>query len=303
MKHTTIKTAFAALIAATALSSTVSVDDAHAKYKVKDMKFHIVQGAYEDYPVFEMKYQSGAWKWVNQNKTFKPRLKVYFKANKQSAASVFLSQTGVKLWQTPTNYATKKYEKLTSLSIGKATLSAYKNQAAAVCDVFGKNQKVVRDINLQIKFDVWFAKQPTHKYKNGNLPIKIVCQAKPDGPTRNQQTSSSELQKDKMRLTKLKLYTIPKNPKCKEKFRLVAQFHTSKVGKVDFTLFRGDGAKQNASVKTKRVSSGYAKRWSKEYKFNESTQRKYMIVVKGHKASTNWVPIKIWCDPAGGLSG
>lgn len=301
MTHTTIKTAFAALIAATALSSTVSVDDAHAKYKVKEMKFHIVQGAYENLPALEMKYSSGKWRWANESDNFKPRLKVYFKANAKSHGRVLLDGIGV-IWDMPAQYFTKKHEELVTLNFGKTVLSKYKNKAAALCDVFGGANKVVRDMNIETTFDVYRQKTVEHKYKKGTFPMKVVCRAKPDGPTRNPQTSENQVKKD-LKLTKLKLYTIPNNPKCGKSVKLVGEFHTNTPGKVEFMLVRGDGAKQNASVATTKGGSGYVKRWAKTYKFNKSTQRKYMIIAKGHKASTNWVHMKIWCDPAKGLAG
>ena len=293
MTHTTIKTAFAALIAATAMSSTISVDEAHAKYKVKEMKFHFVQGAYEDTPVLEMKYSSGKWNWVNQSDSFKPRLKVYYKANAKTRGRVLLDNMGV-IWQMPSGYYAKSYEKLITLNVGKTVLASYKNQAAAACDVFGKDKKVVRDFNIGATFDVWREKTAQHKYKNGSFPIKVVCHAKPDGPTRNPNTSSNQQKKD-LKLTKLKIYTIPAKPKCGKPVKMVGEFHTNEPGKIEFMYVRGDGAKQNASVVTTKTANGFSKRWAKTYKFNETTFRKYMIIVKGHPASTNWKPLKVHC--------
>ncbi len=294
MTNTTIKTAFAALIAATALSSTVAVDEAHAKYKVKDMKFHIVQGAYENLPVLEMKYSSGSWQWVNKSTTFKPRLKVYFKANAKSRSIVRLDDYGI-IWKMPENYFTKSHEELVTLGFGKTILSSFKNKAVALCDVFGGSNKVVRDMTLGTSMQVYREKSAESKYKDGTFPMKVVCRAKPDGPTRNPQTSSSEQQKKNLKLTKLKLYTIPAKPVCGKPVKLVGEFHTNMPGKIEFKLFRGDGAKQNASVVTTKTSSGYAKRWAKTYKFNETTFRKYMIVAMGHPASTDWKHIKVHC--------
>jgi hypothetical protein len=70
---------------------------------------------------------------------------------------------------------------------------------------------------------------------------------------------------DPLKVTELKLYTSPAKPVCGKPFRLVAEFHTNKPGKVNFTLHRHDGEKQNASVEVGAVKGGFAKRWWKEY--------------------------------------
>ena len=98
-----------------------------------------------------------------------------------------------------------------------------------------------------------------HGYK-GKLPIKVVCQAK-----------QPKRAKIDLKVSKLKLYTIPARPKCGQPVRLVTEIHTNKPGKVNFMLFRHDGAKQAASLKT---GNGYAKRWAKTYTFNKTTKRK-----------------------------
>ena len=70
-----------------------------------------------------------------------------------------------------------------------------------------------------------------------------------------------------------------------------------------FGWIDGMRRKLDAERTMQLISPRKAEHWAKTYKFNKSTQRKYMIIAKGHKASTNWVHMKIWCDPAGGYSG
>lgn len=44
--------------------------------------------------------------------------------------------------------------------------------------------------------------------------------------------------------------------------------------------------------------------WQKKYTFTKTESRKYMIYVKGHKATAMWVPLGAKCSsgPAGGFS-
>lgn len=285
MRNVLVKSTLAAIL----LSSPFAVTEAAAK--LKEAKFHIVQGAYENLPAMEMKFSGGKWVWSNKSDHFKPRLKVYFKASRQSAAVLNVQDIG-KVWGMPANYYTRKYEKLITLGIGKAQLSGAQNKAVALCDVFGGSKKVVRDMNLPATLVV-ADQYGVGGQRSGSFPVKVVCQAKPD-PTRNPVS---------MNLTKLKLYTIPAQPKCGKPVKLVGEFHTNKPGKVDFVLFRGDGANQKASVTTSKGGSGYVKRWAKTYTFKKTTIRKYMIVPVGHKKSTPWVPVHVRCDATKGISG
>jgi hypothetical protein len=98
-----------------------------------------------------------------------------------------------------------------------------------------------------------------------------------------------------LKVTELKLYTVPANPKCGEPVNLITEIHTNKPGKVEFQLFRRDGEKQEASLVTEKVSGGYAKRWAKKYKYDQSIRREYLVVVRGHEFSSQWVPVDVKC--------
>jgi hypothetical protein len=96
-------------------------------------------------------------------------------------------------------------------------------------------------------------------------------------------------------VTQLKLYTVPAEPKCGQPVSLITEIHTNKPGKVEFQLFRRDGEKQEASLVTEKISGGYAKRWSKRYTYNQSIRREYLVVVRGHEFSSQWVPVDVRC--------
>ena len=76
MRNTILKATLAAIVLAAPLAAT------EASAKIKEVKFHFVNDAYADYPVYEMKYQNGKWVWANKGKAFKPRMKYRIKHNK-----------------------------------------------------------------------------------------------------------------------------------------------------------------------------------------------------------------------------
>ena len=284
MRNTLIKATLSAIM----LSTPMAALDAVAK--LKEAKFHIVTGQYENLPAMNMKFSGGKWIWSNKNDHFKPRLKVFYKANRQSAAVLNVQGIG-RVWGTPANYYTRKYEKLITLGIGKTQLSQVTNKASALCDVFGGSKKTVRDMNLSAELRV-SDEFGNGGQKNGIFPVKVVCQAKP-APSR---------QPVALKLTDLKLYTIPSKPKCGKPVKMVAEFHSNKPGKIEFIYYRGDGENQKASVTTSKGGKGSVKRWAKSYQFNKTTIRKYKVVAVGHNASTQWVPLHVRCDNTNGFS-
>ena len=286
-----LKTAMAAIV----LSSPLAATEALA-YKVKEMKFHFVEGPYENLPVMEMKFENGAWNWVNQSSKFTARLKVFFRASRKSGATVKLKGFG-NIWTTPLKYRTKKYEKLDSISIGRSILNRYKSDAVAACERSGGPRKVVRDMPIQATMNVYndYAGGGA-KDKHGYFPTKVVCHAKRRTGNTPTADSSGGHYTAKLQLKKLKLYTVPGKPTCGKPVKLVAEFHTNRAGKVDFMLYRGDGEMQKASVTTTKGGRGYVKRWSKTYTLKSSTNRKYMIASHEHHKSTKWLPLKVNCS-------
>ena len=285
MSKKIVTTALAALV----LSSPLAAVEASAKVKV--VKHHFVQGGFEDYPVMEMKFSGGKWNWVNKGKIFKPRVKLYFTGStKLDRAKLYTTKGGARLWQLPQGYKTKKYEKLVTLSVGSNVLSKQFATAQSVCKSAGSTKKVVSDIAVNTKFEIAETTRNHHvKSSTSPMPMKVVCYPKP--PSSN----SAGTPKFNFAVSKVSLHTVPARPVCGEPVRLVANFLATGPGKVNFTLFRSDGAKQNASVKIHKNGHGFMNHWVKSYTFNKRTLRKYMIVVKGHKASTNWIPMNVRC--------
>ena len=295
MSKKIVTTALAALV----LSSPLAAVEASAKVKV--VKHHFVQSAFEDYPVMEMKFSGGKWHWVNKGKTFKPRVKLYFKSSTKVDVSMLRTNKGIKLWQSAAGYKTKKFEKLVKVSVGAVALNPELGTAKSVCKSSGGSKKVVKDIAVNTKYIATDHMGVTSHYKASTKPMlmKVVCHAKaPSGGS-----NSAGKPKSNFAVANVILHTVPANPVCGKPVKLVANFQATGPGKVNFMLFRGDGAKQNASVVIGKHGNGYMKQWAKSYKFNKTTKRKYMIIVKGHKVSTKWVPLKVQCKSTGKQTG
>lgn len=289
MRNTFLKFAMAAFVLSSPLSAT------QVSAKVKDIKFHFVQGAYEDYPVYEMKFQNGNWQWTNKGKTFKPRMKLYSKHNNKHATGSYVALEGKNIWIV--EKLPKKYEKLVSLNIGKSILQKKEAAARGACKNYGGSKKVVKDMGLVGKFTIHAGQQNGGASKSAVLTTKVVCHAKTQ--TSGAQSAGANAGGHStfaLKLKKLKLYTIPAKPACGKPVKLVAEFHTNRPGKVDFMLYRGDGEKQKASVTTSKGGTGSSKRWAKTYTFKQNTNRKYMVTALGHKASTQWVPMTVTCS-------
>jgi hypothetical protein len=176
----------------------------------------------------------------------------------------------------------------TLLVMNRAHLAPMEAQARKICASHNsaKPKEVAARIPLQmtVYFDPEKASHGMARFtKDGDVPAVIVCPGQP-------KRESVDL-----KLTDLKVYTLPAKPACGKPVQLVAEFWTNKPGKVDFQLFRGDGERQKASVETAKAGKGYVKRWGKSYTFDKSESRKYMILVTGHPASSDWVPINVNC--------
>lgn len=268
-------------VAAVAVAGVLGAAPAAAK--ITEMKFHVVQTELDDVPYMEMAHDGQNYNWVSQDKNFNIRTKVLIKSsgNRFWQAAIEVEGTNQYLWWMP-KHKTFKYENLEHTTIGKTLLSSFKNQAAALCDVFGGKQKTVRDMNIPLRMWVEHTGGPSVK---GTLPVRVVCQRKKE-PQRKPVA---------LEVTSLKLYTLPAKPVCGKPVYLVTEIHTNKPGKVEFTLHRRDGEQQAASLTTEKAGNGYAKRWTKQYVYNSSIKREYLVVLKGHPFSTNWVPLAVNC--------
>lgn len=279
-------TTAAAILAAGLLSAAPAVA------KITDMRFHVVQTSLDDVPYMEMVHDGKNYAWANEGKNFNIRTKVKIKSvgNRFSNAGILVERTGGPLWKMP-EHKTWSYEKLEHTTIGKAFLSPFKNDAKALCDVFGGDKKQVRDMEIGLR--MWVEYTNSGPSVKGIFPVRVVCMPK-KAPARTPVA---------FKVTEVKLYTLPAKPACGKPVRLVAEIHSNKAGKVDFTLFRRDGEKQAASLTTEKAGKGYVKRWSKQYVYNSSIKREYLVTVTGHAFSTSWVPIEVKCGVGAGSKG
>lgn len=273
-----------AALAVAAIATASLLDASPASAKITDMRFHVVQTELDDVPYMEMVHDGKNYAWASEGKNFNIRTKVKIKSvgNRFWNAGVLVERTGGHLWVMP-EHKTFSYEKLEHTTIGKAFLSPFKNDARALCDVFGGDKKTVRDMDIALR--MWVESTNGGPSVKGIMPVRVVCMPKKE-PARTPVA---------FKVTEVKLYTLPAKPACGEPVRLVTEIHSNKPGKVEFTLFRRDGEKQAASLTTEKAGKGYAKRWSKQYVYNSSIKREYLVTVTGHAFSTSWVPIEVKC--------
>jgi len=282
MKCMARKIAGKVVIAALAAASPLMAPSAHAI--MKELKFHVVQDQFTQMPTLEMRYDGDKWVWANKDDSFNIKVKVKIRTigNKFDEGTILVPKANMALWQMPAGLQTREYETLDTVNVGKAMLTNFQGDAANLCSVFGGEKKSVRDLEATAVLSAYHSAE-IHT-KNGILPLKVVCQ--PKEPHRAPVD---------LKVTQLKVYTLPAAPKCGQPVHLVTEIHTNKPGKVDFQLFRKDGEKQAASLTTEKVANGYAKRWSKKYVYNQSIKREYLVTVTGHAFSSEWVAVDVKC--------
>lgn len=273
------------VFAATAtLSALIVVSPAMAATEIRDLLIAPAPTQFDNPPNLTMEHDGSTYHWANKGENFRIRFRVRarVKAGKVFNANANINNIGI--WETAAGHHPRKFDITTSTTIGTNVLHAYEATARNACNQYGADKKVVRNLNLPMLFSV--SSFQTTKQMQAAYPGKIVCMPK-KGPKRVPPTA--------LKVSKVKLYTAPAKPKCGKPVMLVTEIWSNRPGKVDFMLFRGDGAKQNASVTTRKVNGGVAALWSKTYTFDKSVDRKYMVVVKGHEFSTDWVPVKLNC--------
>ncbi len=278
MMHIGSKSSMAALVAAATLMAV------QAEAKVKELGFRVIQDQFSEMPTLEMRHDGSKWVWANKGDGYNIKVKVKIDSSvyKVHGGMIHVPQANMNLWAMPQGYKTKDYEKVETVHVGKPMLTSFQGDAANLCSVFGGEKKSVRDLDATAILSVMHSSD-THSTK-GILPIKVVCL--PKEPHRVPVDLTA---------TALKVYTLPANPRCGEPVHLVTEIHTNKPGKVDFTLFRKDGEKQDASLTTGKVANGYAKRWSKKYVYDQSIKREYKVMVKGSELASEWVPVEVKC--------
>jgi len=267
---------------AAAFAVAMPLTAAHAG--ITELKFHVVQDQFAQMPTLTMRHDGEKWVWDNKGENFNIKVKVSIESrgNKFSGASIHVHNANMNLWQMPSGYKTRDFETLDTVVVGKPMLTKFQGDAANLCSVFGGEKKSVRDLDAAAVLSVNYNTDLVTK--NGILPLKVVCM--PVEPRRVPVA---------LEVTQLKLYTIPARPRCGQPVKLITEIRTNKPGKVEFQLTRRDGEKQMASLTTDRVEGGYAARWAKTYKYEQSIRREYMVIVKGQPVSSDWVAVDVKC--------
>lgn len=256
---------------------------APAEAKIKDLKFHVATTQFDDVPSMEMVADDSGYHWVDQGKNFNIRIKILMKSVGSRITSAYVGTNGgSNLWVLPAGYKTYDYEQLISTAVGKAYLTPFQNNARALCDVFGGSTKVVRDMELSLR--LWASAGSDFQETKNTMNVKVVCGPKPAPKPMV------------FAVTSLQLYASPAKGRCGEPVKLYAEVRTTYPGKVDFTLHRKDGEKQNVSVTTAPDGrGGFVNRWSKQYLYDASIKREYKVVLKDQPLTTPWIPVEVQC--------
>jgi len=226
-------------------------------------------------------------------KTGSYNVKVHFHAERRLTAKIW--QWRVEEQYTNTRIADngfqdvdlKTLDKTFNLKIDWNFLKQHEAKARKVCETHGKpNEKVIKTDNEVRLYYTGTAWAKTNNSSDSStvaavIPINIVCMPEPF----------------EVKDVDLKVEYKGSNAKCPVHATLKAKFTTNKPGKNKFTfiLVRGDGSKQEIDAETFGSGQQSIALWHKDYTFNKSENRKYMIIVKGSPISTNWVPMKANC--------
>lgn len=289
------KTLARALAVAAAATTILTTHGASAKPAVRDMSLKPVTTQFNNPPHLLMEHDGSKYKWANKGDVFdiKMRMTARGKGSRLDGGTIKVKHNGLRtIWGWPAGYKAWKIDQVVSAALGRVELGLFEDKAVQVCNQHGGTKKVVRNLTIPLVFEANLVSF-TGKSIDSSFSARIVCMPK-QGPSRTP-TSSEQTRAPDLKVKKVKLYTIPSKPQCGKPVRLVTEIWTNRAGKVNFQLYRKDGHKQDASLKTGKVNGGFAARWAKTYTFKKSVDRSYMVVVKGHKFSTSWVPVKLSC--------
>ncbi|MCP4073869.1 MAG: hypothetical protein GY742_19415 [Hyphomicrobiales bacterium] len=189
-------------------------------------------------------------------------------------------------WGGPQDMQRKAFGNV-NLPLTKNKLAVMEKLGAELCATHNGSKAKLINTTIPIQMTVEYRKKGNNirVHRDADMPAIIVCNSK----------SAADTSSFKVKMTSLKLYTIPAKPRCGKQVKLITELWTNLPGKIKLRLTRGDGGTQNVSLTTAKVSGGFSKRWAKTYTFNKSVNRKYKISANGSPFSTPWVPLKISC--------
>lgn len=279
-------------IAAAAAFVTITAAPAHAA----SLDFDIVTNQFAK-PAMHFDYKDGKFVWDRKPITtaFRASGSIEKGYKWDMAVTLVPSGKGGKAISGTMPYKDRSFTHSDSITFPASFLSAYSSQYADFCARNAGSKKVIGNLSATFTFirtyyeggrnsESEVGSNNPRVTKAVTMPMTVSCAPLP-----------KRVPSEPLKVTELKLYTSPAKPQCGKPFKLVAEFHTNKAGKVNFTLHRHDGLKQNASVEVGEVKGGFAKRWFKEYTTTSSIERSYKISVKGQELPAQWLPITVTC--------
>ncbi len=213
-----------------------------------------------------------------------------------------------KIWMGPTNNDMRiasngfqkghweTFDKKVSLNPTRDLLKDYEAKALRYCKKHGKpDEKVVGELKIPFTGQLiadgphyGFVRDFPDAFRVVDYKARIVC--KPE-PFEVKEVDVSVKYKGGLA--------------CPKKATLNVEFRTNKPGKhkIEFMLALDDGTTQWNTAYTYGSGKNSIAKWHRNYTFNNSVSRKYMIIVKGSPISSDWVPMKVTCGRApGGLT-
>jgi len=277
----TLRTALA--LATLAALAGLSSPSAMADSDVRDASIKVVTTNFDNPPHLVMEHDGGVYRWANKNDNFRINLRLtartrgVVRLEKGFVLAHYGNGPGRSLWGWPANHRTPKIDQVVPANLGLTEMSIFEAAAKQQCDTHGGAAEVRRGLTMDLRFTVGF--NIDVKTVKTTMAVPVICKPK----------------KPAFTVSEVKLYLSPSNPKCNEPVQLTAQFKANMPGSIKFKLVRGDFEMQDVTLNTGANTS----LWSKTYTFDETTNRKYMILVTGHPLSTSWVPLEVQCGLVG----
>ncbi|MGE5766156.1 MAG: hypothetical protein ACM35H_03155 [Bacteroidota bacterium] len=287
----------AALVACAALASPANA--AGLVNYIQNESLELPQNIFSNPPALVFELKDGKYE-AKKDESYSIPLRL--KAEKKWNARItmwFLEEQGAKVTLASNGFSPtslKKLDKSVTYKVGWNELKRFEAKGRKVCEQHGNpNEKVVKlDPNVRFSFKaiVWAetknAWDPRVLYQA--LGIRIVCMPEPF----------------EVKDVQLSVKYEGNSRDCPVNATLQAKFKTNKPEKKQFTfvLVRDNGMKQEVTKYAYPDGSGGVATWQKKYTFTKTESRKYMIYVKGHKATAMWVPVGANCSsgPGGGFS-
>lgn len=238
------------------------------EYILKDGKYVLGKGAEQPFVKFRVKAKK-----MNDGRIVSYRVESQDSGKKFASAGAF-------------------YEKKIDISFKHRVrgdeLNALVSAGRKICETQGDRDKVVKQLikpglryKMVVRAVALARKGEDIEHRQARVPVQVICHPE------KFQVKDADLT--------VKFDGSPFS--CPVKATLTAKFKTNKPGTFKFNLYRGDGEFQSV---TKTAGESGIVTFKKHYTFKKATDRKYLIAVMGHPISTQWVPMKVKCNPKTG---